>query len=159
MATDEYQQVLVVELDGHRFALLAAAVHEVLPAARPAPLPSARGPIKGALNLRGEVVAVLDIRARFGLAARPLRATDRLVVVESGGRRLALRVDGVVDLVPVAVADVETNAVAGSGALVAGVAKRSDGLVVIWDLERFLSADEVVALDAAMAAYEPRDRG
>ena len=150
-------QVVVVEVEGRRCGLLARDVHEVVAAVRPSPLPGAPSEVEGLVNLRGTTVPVLDLRVRFGLPGRPVRPSDRMVVVEAAGRRLALRVDRVVDLASVAAADVDVEAhpLTGSG-LTAGVARLPDGLLVICDLDAFLSADDVVALDLALAARDAR---
>lgn len=148
-------QVVVVEVEGRGCGLLARDVHEVVAAVRPSPLPGAPPEVEGLVDLRGTTVPVLDLRVQFGLPGRPVRPSDRLVVVDAAGRRLALRVDRVVDLVPVAAADVDAHPLAGAG-VTAGVARLPDGLLVICDLEAFLSADDVVALDLALAARDAR---
>lgn len=158
MTADAHLQVLVVTVD-QRAGLLADDVHEVLPAVRSAPLPDAPDAIEGVVNLRGSLIPVVDLRTRFALPTRPVRPADRLVVVEAAGRRLALRVEQVVDLLSVPVADVEAGGDAVADAVhTAGVAKLADGLLVICDLSTFLSADDVVVVDAALAAHRRGDR-
>lgn len=102
--------------------------------------------------MRGTLVAVLDIRQRFGLPPSPLAPSDHLIVADCGGRTVALRVDRVLELMAVPPADIvpADDTIPGT-ALVAGIAKLPDGVLVIHDLERFLSLEEGAATMAALA--------
>jgi len=150
----EAETTLVVEvaMDGHRFGLYAADVLEILRAATPTPLPGAPQAVSGVLNLRGTLVPVYDVRARFGLQPRPMQATDHLVVANAG-RKVAILVEQVHALVPVLTANIAAARdlpTASDG--VAGVARMADGILVIFDLRRFLSDVESAQLDAALAS-------
>lgn len=87
------------ELGGERYAVEAAAVREVLRSPRPVRLPGAPPFVAGLVNLRGELVDVLDVRGFLGAPAAA--ATDRRCLIVLGGARaeLALQVDGVEGLV------------------------------------------------------------
>ena len=140
--------VLVFHLNRQRYGLIGADVRQVLRAVTIAPLPRAPAIVEGFINLRGALVPVLDIRARFRLPAKPLAVTDHLIVATAGTRLVALRVDGTVDLMGIDPALIEDPApLAANADLVAGVAKLPDGLVLIHDLRAFLSAAEADALD------------
>jgi purine-binding chemotaxis protein CheW len=117
-----------------------------------APLPRAPPIVEGVINVRGALVPVLDIRQRFGLAPQPLALDQHLIIAQSGSRVVALRVDRALDLV-----DVEENAIESAATLtpgakyVTGIARLPDGVLVIHDLERFLSLDEARGVDDAVA--------
>jgi purine-binding chemotaxis protein CheW len=121
--------VLVFEVEGHRYGVPASAVRELLRAVAVTPLPQAPPGVDGVIDLRGQVFPVLDVRTRFGLPARPATPSDHLVVVESGGRRIALRVDRAVELVAIKESEAAPAAdlVPGAGGRVA----RSGGHVVL----------------------------
>jgi chemotaxis signal transduction protein len=93
--------LLIFDVEGHRYALHASEVEEILRAALPSRLAHAPDVIEGVLNVRGRIAAVLDIRARFGLARRAMRASDVLIVCDAGERLLALHADTIVDIVHV----------------------------------------------------------
>ncbi len=102
--------------------------------------------------MRGTLVPVLDIRHRFGLAAAPLAPTDHLIVAEAGPRTVAIRVDQATALLSVPETDISAAPATVPGVeLVAGLARLPDGVLVIHDLERFLSLDEAAATSAALA--------
>jgi len=146
-------QLLTFDLSGRRFALPASAVREVTRAVAIAPLPKAPPIVEGVINVRGIVVPMLDIRQRFGLSPTPVAPEQHLLIAQAGSRVVALRVDRAVDLVSVDEAAIESGARVVPGVeYVAGIAKLQDGLIVIHDLERFLSLEEAGQVDAAMAS-------
>jgi purine-binding chemotaxis protein CheW len=149
-------QLVIVELDGRRYGLRADAVAEVVRAVTIAPLPNAPPAVEGIINVRGSIVAVLDIRRRFGLPAKPLDPSQYFVLARAGGRDVALHVDHAVDLVAVDPDAVDrAEAALGRNPEITGVVKLDDGLVLIHDLESFLSAAEGSAVDEALGARKP----
>lgn len=117
------------------------------------PLPNAPPIIEGVINVRGALVPVLDIRKRFGLPASENAPSQHLILAEAGERSVALRVDRAHELVTVAPDDIvpADQTIAGVG-IVSGLALLPDGVLVIHDLERFLSLEEVRATATALAA-------
>jgi len=94
----------------------------------------------------------LDLRKRLGLPAKPLDAADHFVLAHAGARDVVLRVDRVLDVLDVPPGDIEQVCrIASTEAFLDGIAKLPDGLVLIHDLGRFLSAADALALDSAMA--------
>jgi purine-binding chemotaxis protein CheW len=156
MTSDEDLHLLVFVLDGRRVALLASGVEGLIPAVAIARLPKAPDIVEGVINVRGTLVPVLDLRRRFGFAAAPLALDQHFILARAGPRLVALRVDRALDLT-----NVPRTAVADAARVVpgvehvAGIAKLDDGLLVIHDLERFLSVEEARRLDAAMTDPEP----
>lgn len=147
--------LLVFALGAERCAIRADTVHEVVRAVAVATLPDAPEGVEGVINYRGRVAPVFDPRARFGLAARPLHPDQHFVMADAGHHLVALRVDRALDLLELPADTIESaeRAVPGSRRT-EGVGRLPDGLVVIHDLERFLSAEEDVRLDAAVRALD-----
>ena len=145
--------LLAFALGAHRFALPAEAVVEVVRLVASAPLPGAPAMVEGVVNVRGTLVPALDLRARFGFAPAEADPDDHLIFARAGPRLVALHVDRALDLISVPDEAVEpVESVAPGTRLVAGVARLPDGVLVIQDLERFLSLDEGARVDAALAA-------
>lgn len=143
--------LLVFALGELRFAIPASAVVEVVRVVASAALPGAPAIVEGVINVRGTLVPVLDIRARFGLPPVAVDPDQHLIVARAGARSVALRVDRALDLMTVAKDAVEAvEHVAPGTPLVAGVARLPDGVLVIHDLERFLRLDEGRPLDVAL---------
>ena len=91
--------IVVFEGARQRFAALLPDVVEILRAAAISRLPEAPPVIEGIINLRGVVIPVLDIRTRFDLPERAVEPADQLLIVRTGDRVAALRVDRTIDLV------------------------------------------------------------
>lgn len=153
--------VVVVDVGGVRCGLPAADVVELHPVVASVALPGAPAVVDGAIDVRGSVVAVLDVRTRLGLPRREPVLTDHLVVSRVGGRTVALRVDRAVDLTAVPRTWVHSADDLPGLRHVSGVARLPDGLLLIHDLASFLSPDEAVALDGALAGFgeEPGEHG
>lgn len=133
------------------FALEAHCLREVVRAVAIAALPGAPRIVEGVIDFHGEIVPVLDIRTRFRLPANPLRPDQHFLVAVAGRRTVALRVDEALDVVRVDPGGVDARPQELTGLdHLKGVARRADGLVVIQDLERFLSLDEAAELDRAL---------
>ncbi len=150
---------LVFELDGQRYGVAAHAVREVTRAVQTVNVPASLPHVEGALDYRGEIVAALDIRRRFGLPARPVALADHLIVAAAGGRTVAIRVDRADSVSEIRDEDITpvTGTLPGAGP-VAGIARTGDGLVLIHDLGTFLSDAEAQALAAALETLAAETR-
>ncbi len=145
--------LLIFDVDGHRYALHASEVREILRAALPARLAHAPDVIEGVLNIRGRIAAVLDIRARFALPRRTLRSSDVLIVCTAGERLLALRADTIVDIIQAPASSLaDASKPSGRSAYIQGVVALEDGLLLIADVPAFLNGAEQEALARALSA-------
>jgi purine-binding chemotaxis protein CheW len=150
--------ILTFDLDGQRYGFPADSVVQVVQMVAISPLPGAPEVVEGVVNVRGSIVPVFDLRARLALPPRPIDPTQHLVILATGTRSSAVRVDAAQDLVSIpddAIAGATTLAATGIGAKaarhVAGVAATADGTTIIYDLSAFLSLDESATLDHALA--------
>lgn len=143
---------LAVMVDGHRCGLPADVVDEVHRAVEITAVPLAPEVVEGVVDVRGELVAVIGLRRRLGLAPSEVRPSDRLVFVRLPDRRVALRVDAVVDLVTVQ-AEQQTpgSELVPAAGYLDGVVRLGDGLLLIHDVTAFLSSEEAASLDEAFA--------
>lgn len=144
-------QLVVLRLDAQRYGLALHAVQRVVQAMAVAPLPGAPACVLGAVNVQGEVVPVFNLRRRFGLPEQPLRLSDLILLAHAGQRLVGVCVDAVEDVRTYPAEQVvQAEALLPEVAYVAGVVKLPDGLIMIHDLDTFLSAEERQALDAAL---------
>ena len=149
-------QLVVFALDRQRFALPLSAVERALRVVDVLPLPRAPQIVRGIIDVAGQIVPVVAPRDRFGLPPRETALGDQLLLARSATRTLALLVDGVSGVADCDEADLAAPDVPGTP-YVRGIAKLADGLVVIHDLDAFLSLDEEQALDHALADAADRD--
>jgi purine-binding chemotaxis protein CheW len=151
---------LLFELSGARCAIPLESVHEVVRAVEITSLPGAPEIVEGVIDVRGDVVPVVDVRARLGLRSAPLRASQFIVVAQAGERRVGIRVDGMEWIESLAEDDVAApeRIVRGLEPL-AGVARAVGGLVLLYDPDGFLRQAESEVLDAALADRAALDVG
>ena len=144
-------QLVVFVLDEQRYGLRLSVVERIVRAVEVTPLPQAPGIVLGVVNVQGRVIPVIDLRRRFGLTGRTLGLSDQMVVARTARRLVVLVADavhGVLDY-PGEVAVTAQQMLPGLVHL-AGVVKLDDGLVLIQDLDQFLSLDEDQALVRAL---------
>lgn len=149
-------QFLRFELEGIRIALPVSVIQEVVRAVAVSPLPEAPTAVEGVINFRGTLVPVFDLRRRFGLPPSSPSLHHHFVIAQAGPRLATLRVNRVLDLVEVAPADLaQPEDVVSRAGHVSSFARLPDGLLVIQDLERFLSESEAEQVDAAVHTATP----
>ena len=149
----ELRLVLVFELAGESYGVDAQRVQEIVRAVAPSRLPAAPRVVLGVFNLRGTAVALIDLRARFGLASSPLVASDVFVVLRGTARPLALRADAVREITKIDPSTfVPMQATSPRAAYAEGTALTRDGLLVICDVEHFLDEAERLTLEASLRA-------
>ena len=154
IAPEQHAALLVFAIEEMRLALRLSQVQRVLRSVEITPLPAAPEIVHGVINLRGLIIAVVDVRPRFGLQKRSISIHDQLVIARAKERTLALvadSVDGVREVSPAE--QVDGRDIASGLEYVAGVVRYRDGLVVIHDFDTFLSAAEERALDGALARH------
>jgi purine-binding chemotaxis protein CheW len=151
-------RLLLFVINDVRYAMRSETVAEIIRAVAVTPLPNAPAVIEGIIDLRGRVVPVFDLRLRFGLASRPVAASDHFIIARATSRLAALHVDRVLDLVDVADDAIDATG-QPSARHVAGVALLGDGMALIHDLDTFLTTAEAETLDAALEASAGAGRG
>jgi len=112
-------------------------------------VPNAPSYVDGVVFSRGQVVPVVNLRARFGFDRAPYDLRTRLLVVQTGARVLGLVVDAAREFVTIPPASVQPphEALAGmSGRYVEGIASMGDRLVLILNLDRIVNFAELQEL-------------
>jgi purine-binding chemotaxis protein CheW len=100
-ADDALVQLCTFRIGGEDYAVDVMRVREIITPLPITPVPRAPPFVEGVIRLRGEVVPVLDVRRRFGLAAGPPGKKARFVIVHVARRRIGLVVDEVCEVVRV----------------------------------------------------------
>jgi purine-binding chemotaxis protein CheW len=144
-------QIVVFTLDELSYALSLNAVVKVIHAIEIRHLPKAPEIISGIINVKGQIIPVVDIRKRFGLVAQEIDPDDRLIIADTGKREVAILVDtvtGIRDLAPGQ--QKQARETLPFAEYLKGVAKIDDELILIYDLEQFLSLEEEKVLEQAL---------
>ena len=144
-------QLVVFTLGDRRYGLPLSAVERIVHVVDVTPLPKAPDIVLGVVNLQGRVIPVINVRRRFHLPEREIALTDQMVIAHAARRLVALVVDSVTGVLEYS----EQGAVAAQEVLpelqyVEGVVKLDNGLILIHDLDTFLSLEEEADLERAL---------
>jgi len=145
-------QVVLFTMDEPRYAINLSSVERVVRAVEITLLPKAPEIILGVINVQGRIIPVIDVRKRFRMPSREIRLEDRFIIVRTSRRTVALVVDSVSGILELT----DSELVSAEKSLpfaehIQGVAMTKDDIVLIYDLERFLSLDEEKMLDDALS--------
>jgi purine-binding chemotaxis protein CheW len=132
-------------LDEEVYGINVMQVQEVLRMTEIAPVPGAPDYVLGIINLRGNVVTVLDTRTRFGLSTHEADDATRIVIIETDGHIVGILVDSVAEVVNLRASEIETAPNVGnneSSRYIQGVYSRQGDILILVDVNRLLSAEE-----------------
>lgn len=144
-SNDPIIQWVTFRLDNEKYGIKVMQVQEVLRMTEIAPVPGAPDYVLGIINLRGNVVTVMDTRKRFGLMeAEPDDAT-RIVIIEAGKQVVGILVDSVAEVVDLRASEIETAPNVGndeSSKYIQGVCSRDNELLILVDVDKLLTDEE-----------------
>jgi purine-binding chemotaxis protein CheW len=138
--------VLVFVLGKEEYGVDILKVQEIRTYEKVTPIPSAPEYLKGVVNLRGIIVPVLDMRVKFGMPAPSYDSFTVVIVLKVAGRTIGIVVDGVSDVVQLAPGEVKAAPQLGAvvdGTFLAGLATQNDRMILLLDIEKFLSSAEL----------------
>lgn len=169
MASGEEDQYLTFTLSGEMFAIGILHIREILEYGQPTAVPMMPDFIRGVINLRGSVVPVVDLSARFGGQRSQITKRSCIVIVEvatdEGRRELGVVVDTVSEVLEIPASEIEPAPAFGARIrtdFIAGMGKVEGRFVIILAVGRVLSEDELAmagqagAVAASMVEAENR---
>lgn len=143
-------QVLAFNLLNEMMGLDISCVREVLKPHEIHPLPNAPEFIEGVMNLRGRIIAVMDLRKKFKIEAQAAALENRIIVCRVKKFIIGLIVDRVNEVVDLAEQDIQPAQTILSDKIdvgfISGIARAGEKVITLLNLERILSADETEKL-------------
>ncbi len=142
---DEVLQWVTFKLDCETYGINVMQVQEVLRYSEIAPVPGAPTYVLGIINLRGNVVTVIDTRQRFGLESADVTDNTRIVIIEAEKQVIGILVDSVAEVVYLKASEIDAAPNVGndeSARFIQGVSNREGELLILVDLNQLLSDDE-----------------
>lgn len=142
---DPIVQWVTFHLDNEKYGIKVMQVQEVLRMTEIAPVPGAPDYVIGIINLRGNVVTVIDTRRRFGLMDEEPTDETRIVIVEADNNVVGILVDSVAAVVDLRISEVETAPNVGndeSSKYIQGVSSQGDELLILVDVNKLLNDEE-----------------
>jgi purine-binding chemotaxis protein CheW len=142
---DEVLQWVTFQLEQETYGINVMQVQEVLRYSEIAPVPGAPSYVLGIINLRGNVVTVIDTRLRFGLQSTEITDNSRIVIIESEQQVIGILVDSVAEVVYLKSSDIDSAPNVGtdeSARFIQGVSNREGELLILVDLDKMLTDEE-----------------
>ena len=142
---DEVLQWVTYRLGEETYGINVMQVQEVLRYTEIAPVPGAPDYVLGIINLRGNVVTVIDTRSRFGLPPTETTDNTRIVIIESDEQVVGILVDSVAEVVYLKTSEIDVAPNVGTEEIakfIQGVSNRDGELLILVDLNKLLTDDE-----------------
>ena len=147
------KQILVFTIEEQRYALRISSVERIVRAVEITPLPKEPEIILGLVNVRGRVIPVVNTRRRFGRPEREIELSDRFILANTSERTVSLVVDEVGDVIESSEREViQADRITAGLENIEGVIKLEGDIILIYNLEKFLSLEEEAMLSRAMEA-------
>lgn len=146
---------LCVELAAEHYAIPILAVREIQAYAPPTPLPQMPAHLRGVVNLHGDIVPVVDLRLRVGMAEQPYGRLTVIVFVTSAAQTVGLIVDAAARVIDLERASLRPPPELAEGvdvAVIAGIARAGDRVIVALDVEALVRGDPALAASATTPA-------
>jgi|TARA_B100000745_G_scaffold296136_1_gene241103 purine-binding chemotaxis protein CheW len=142
---DEVLQWVTYKLANETYGINVMQVQEVLRYTEIAPVPGAPEYVLGIINLRGNVVTVIDTRQRFGLESTETNDNTRIIIIEAEQNVVGILVDSVAEVVYLRESEIETAPNVGnddSAKFIQGVAHHNEQLLILVDLNKLMTDEE-----------------
>lgn len=163
-------QYLTFVLGGEVYALGILNIKEIIDYGQLTEVPMMPSFVRGVINLRGSVVPVIDLMARFGKGVTQIAKRTGIVIVETAAgehedghnQDIGIIVDAVNEVVDIGPQDIEPPPSFGAGIrpdFINGMAKRDNRFVILLNVGRVLSVDEMAALGQTVSGIAPEGTG
>ncbi|UZP68370.1 chemotaxis protein CheW [Desulfovibrio mangrovi] len=146
---DELLQLVTFSIGDEEFGVDILKVQEIIRTMEITKVPRAPEFVEGVINLRGKVIPIIDLRRRFGLTSKAHDKHTRIIVIEINNMIVGFVVDSVSEVLRIPASTVEPPppVVAGmESEYISGVGKLQDRLLILLDLDRLLSNEDLNVL-------------
>lgn len=151
----EVVQVVSFQLGSEEYGVDISQVQEIIRMVEITHVPRAPRFMEGVINLRGQLIPIIDLRTRFGMKRIDATKSTRIIVTEIGSKRVGMVVDSVSEVLNIPIENVEEapEMIAGVGTeYIQGVGKMNDRLIIMLDLTMVITGEEKQQLEQVDAA-------
>lgn len=137
-------------LGNETYGLEILKVREIIGMLDITPLPQTPAFVKGVINLRGKVIAVLDLRTKFGLEEKAYSNETCMIIVDLINKQIGLIVDSVRDVVNIPDSNIEKTPAFGVKVkieFIKGLGKLGKTVAILLDIDKVLTSEELVAME------------
>lgn len=148
---DELLQLVTFSIGEEEFGVNILKVQEIIRTMEITKVPRSPEFVEGVINLRGKVIPIIDLRRRFGLASKQGDKDTRIIVIEINSVIVGFVVDAVSEVLRIPAGTVEPPPPVVAGVesdYISGVGQLKDRLLIMLDLDRLLSTEDLDMLSA-----------
>jgi purine-binding chemotaxis protein CheW len=157
---NQSDKFVLFTLNDQRIALHLSDVEKIARVSEITGMPNAPDIVMGVINVQGRIIPVVNLRKRFNLENRDIDLNDHFIIVRTTKRSMALRVDFVRDIVEIPKENiVENSSILPNVEYFEGVVKIQENIILIQDLEKFISLDEEKKLEKAIKQMKDEKSG
>ncbi len=145
---DEGGQFLTFTLQNEEYGIEILRVQEIKGFSKITPIPNAPSFVRGVMNLRGTVVPIIDLRARFSMTEKDYDQFTCIIVVNVGTRVVGLVVDTVSDVLNIssdAIAEPPALATEGTSSCITGMGKLGERIIMLLDTGKLIGGETLAA--------------
>jgi purine-binding chemotaxis protein CheW len=150
----QIRQFVSFVLQGEEYGVPILSVQEIIRYESVTKVPQSEHYIEGVLNLRGQVIPVVNLRTKFGLEGREKDKTTRIIVVEIRNRVVGMVVDEVSEVLQIDAESIAPPPPMGTSVhteYISGMGKIGEKLIILLDIDKILSSEEENVMDEALA--------
>ncbi|MDP7533346.1 MAG: chemotaxis protein CheW, partial [SAR202 cluster bacterium] len=139
------EQLVVFDLAAEAFGGDIGSVRNIIRMQDITRVPGAPGFVEGIINLRGNVIPVIDLRKRFDIPVNELHKDNRIVVMDIGGQDMGVVVDAVTEVLRISAAAVEPPSsviTTADSVYLQGIVKMESRMVILPNLDKVLTDSE-----------------
>lgn len=147
-------QVVVFNLGAEQFGVSISSVENIVKMQHITRMPQTPHFVEGVTNLRGKIIPVIDLRKRFNLTSEEITRDTRIIVYNVNNTEVGMVVDGVSEVLTIADIMIEPPPALVSSidtSFITGIAKVDDRLIILLDMNKALSVEEITSLQAIAA--------
>lgn len=147
----EEKQFIVFTIDDEKFGVDVKQIKQIIPISETTHIPNAPSFVEGVINLRGDIIPIIDLKSKLSLQVKGINEKEgKIIIVELDNNNIGMKVDSVSEMIriyedeiaepPKIVKGINRNYLKGLG-------KLNDKLLLLLDLNRILTDDEIKELD------------
>jgi purine-binding chemotaxis protein CheW len=143
---EELQQFVTFSIGSEIYGVDVLNVHEIIGITDITYVPNSLPFMKGVINLRGNVVPVVDLRIKFRMEEREYDQTTVIIIVEVKHRSIGMIVDAVSDVIDISVTSIQDTPHFSASIetdYIKNIGRKDDQLVIILEVDKILTMEEL----------------
>jgi len=151
-------QIVIFKLGQEEYGVEIVQVKEIINLAEVTPLPQSSSSVEGVINLRGQIIPIINIKRRLELTIQEYSSEARVIVVEVDKQLLGVKVDEAVEVIRLDVSSIqalpEMVTQIKNQNFIVGVGKVDERLIVMLNLTRILGSEEIEEIKKGLGEIE-----